>query len=160
MLKMRQYTSTDRALIENWPAYPPEYADLDYALRADGWISEFEHKPAAGIYVFAQDSGLIAYTILAGTTPGDAEFRIALHAGYLGKGFGTKITGMTIRQGFTINKLDRLHLIVRTNNERAKHLYLKMGFAYCGECWKRTNGKLVQYQEMELFRHQYQRLCL
>lgn len=150
MLRMRNYTEADRIRIEGWPVYPVEYAELDYALRANGWIDEFAGKPATDIHVFALDGELVAYTILAGTSAGDAEFRIALHGGHLGKGLGMQVSILTITRGFAVNQLRRIHLIVRKNNYRAKHLYEKIGFDYSGERVKMTNGKQVSYQEMEL----------
>ena len=157
---MRNYVDSDRIRIATWPVYPPEYAELDYALRVNGWIDEFAGKPETHLYVFEQDGELIAFTILAGTTAGEAEFRIALRADRLGRGLGKALTTMTINQGFTVIQLHRLHLIVRTDNESAKRLYLNSGFVYCGKVSKITNGKQVNYLAMELLRDNYKISCL
>ncbi len=41
---LREMTEQDSAIIQNWPAYPTEFKDLDYALREAGWISEYLGK--------------------------------------------------------------------------------------------------------------------
>lgn len=152
MLTLRPLETADVAVIQDWPVYPPEFADLDYALRGNGWVAEFRNDPASRIYVAEQDGELIAFTLLAGTGASEAEFRIALRADRLGQGLGKALTAMTLEKGFAELQLARIHLIVRKNNLRAINLYKNIGFVERGECQKDTNNKLVSYWEMSISR--------
>ena len=81
-----------------------------------------------------------------------AEFRIALHPYILGQGAGEKLARMTIRKGFEQLGLERIYLIVRRSNPRARKLYLHCGFRDTAEYRKEVNGIVVDFQEMELER--------
>ena len=139
---------------KSWPVYPEEFKDLDYALREAGWISEYLGKKGTKIYV-AEDGGvLIGFTILsrddADGKSSSAEFRIALHPNILGQGAGEKLARMTIRKGFEELGFQRIYLIVRRSNPRARKLYVHCGFRDTGEYRKDVNGIVVDFQEMEL----------
>jgi RimJ/RimL family protein N-acetyltransferase len=150
----REMAEQDIAVIQNWPAYPEEFKDLDYALREAGWISEYLGKDGTMIYVAEERGVLIGFTILSRdnyeTKSSSAEFRIALHPDMLGQGAGEKLARMTIRKGFEQLGLDRIYLIVRRSNPRARKLYLHCGFKDTVECRKEVNGIEVDFQEMEL----------
>ncbi|MBA3015461.1 MAG: hypothetical protein KKD63_05400 [Proteobacteria bacterium] len=45
MIKLRSLVIDDMDAIKRWPPYPPEFGDLDYALRANGWLTEYWNKP-------------------------------------------------------------------------------------------------------------------
>jgi len=62
-----------------------------------------------------------------------AEFRIALRPDILGQGAGEKLARMTIRKGFEELGIQRIYLIVRRSNPRARKLYLHCGFKDTGE---------------------------
>lgn len=47
MIKLRPLAADDVAAIQNWPPYPPDFEDLDYALRSNGWLAEHQNKPDA-----------------------------------------------------------------------------------------------------------------
>ncbi|MHB8117274.1 MAG: GNAT family N-acetyltransferase [Methanothrix sp.] len=153
---LREITEQDAVVIKRWPAYPEEFKDLDYALREAGWISEYLGKNGTKIYV-AEDSGvLIGFTILSKDyvdgKSSNAEFRIALHPDILGQGAGEKLARMTIRKGFEELGFQRVYLIVRKSNPRARKLYQHCGFQDTGEYRKDVNGIVVDFQEMELER--------
>ncbi len=150
MISLRALVAADTATINNWPAYPPEFADLDYALRTDGWLAEHRNKPNTWVYVAELDGEIVAFTILAGTGGAEAEFRIALRADKVGLGLGRAITAMTLAKGFEELKLVCIHLIVRKNNLRAIRLYQRIGFVEFGECSKNVNGKKVSFLEMKI----------
>jgi RimJ/RimL family protein N-acetyltransferase/catechol 2,3-dioxygenase-like lactoylglutathione lyase family enzyme len=152
---LRVFTAQDDITIENWPAYPPEFADLDYALRKDGWIAEFRDQPNAQVYVAERAGALIAFSILALTAKGEAEFRIALRADKAGQGLGRIITAKTLQIGFEEIGLQRIHLIVRKNNPRAIGLYQCLNFAPCGECQMIINNKPTDFLKMELLSKNY-----
>src|SRR5487761_2747328 len=112
-IQLRALTAQDEISIENWPAYPAEFAELDYALRQDGWLAEFRNQPETRISVVEQSGELIAFAILSPTAQGEAEFRIALRADKAGQGLGRIISARTLQIGFDEIGLQRIHLIVR-----------------------------------------------
>lgn len=156
---LREMAEQDSADIQSWPAYPEEFKDLDYALRGAGWIKEYLGKRGTKIYVAEESGNLIGFTILsrddAEGGSGSAEFRIALHPDFLGRGVGKEIAGMTIEKGFEELGLQRIYLIVRKSNPRAGKLYKRCGFRDTGECRKDVNGAVVDFLEMELPRENF-----
>jgi RimJ/RimL family protein N-acetyltransferase len=150
MIKLRTLNAADVATIQNWPPYPPEFEDLDYALRSNGWLAEYRDRPDTWIYIAEQAGEIIAFTTLARTGDTEAEFRIALRADTLGQGLGETITVMTLAKGFSELKLACIHLIARKNNPRAIRLYQRLGFTEHGECMMNINGKQVDFLHMEI----------
>jgi len=159
---LREIVEQDVAVIQSWPAYPEEFKDLDYALREAGWISEYLGKEGTTIYIAEERGVLIGFTILsrddADGKSCSAEFRIALHPDMLGQGIGEKLARMTIRKGFEQLGLKRIYLIVRRSNPRARKLYQNCGFRDIGESRKEVNGIVVDFQEMELEKENFQRM--
>jgi RimJ/RimL family protein N-acetyltransferase len=153
---LREIAPQDVTIIQSWPAYPEEFKDLDYSLREAGWLSEYLEKDGATIYVAQDRSVLIGFSILSRdndiTKSIRAEFRIALHPDMLGQGAGKNLARMTIRKGFEELGLERIYLIVRKSNPRARKLYWHCGFRYTGERRKEVNGIVVDFLEMELDR--------
>jgi len=144
-MNLREINEQDIAIIQNWPAYPEEFKDLDYALRDSGWIDEYLGKESTRIYI-AEESGVaIGFTILLkdSATSRQAEFRIALNPDYRGQGFGKELTRMTLENGFQELGLQRIYLIVRKSNPRARRLYESWGFMETGECRKEIQGIIV-----------------
>ena len=154
-IQLRAFAAQDEITIENWPPYPAEFADLDYALRHDGWLAEFRDQPETRIYVAEQSGELIAFTILSQAAQGDVEFRIALRADKAGQGLGRTISARTLSIGFDEIGLERIHLIVRKNNPRAIGLYRRLNFSHCGECQMSVNSKPTDFLKMELLRKDY-----
>lgn len=150
ILKLRSLINSDLETIRNWPHYPHEFSELDYALRHDGWLAEFNDKPDASIYIAEQNGEIIAFTILAKTNASEAEFRIALRADQIGLGYGGAITMLTLEQAFMQSGMTRIHLIVRMNNPRAINLYKRIGFSEYGTCVKVINGKSVGFMQMDI----------
>ena len=148
-IKLRKYRPADQAVIQNWPAYPAEFAELDYALRSNGWLAEFRDKPDADIYIAEQNLEIVAFSLLAKTAPAEAEFRIAVHPDKIGRGIGRIFTSLTLEEGISTINLSRIHLIVRKNNARAIGLYKQLGFRESGDCVKTINHKTVQFLMME-----------
>ncbi|MDD4651437.1 MAG: GNAT family protein [Methanothrix sp.] len=151
---LREIVAQDAAIIQSWPAYPEEFQDLDYALREAGWISEYLRKEGARIYMAEEHGSIIGFTIIsledAYGKSSRAEFRIALHPHMLGQGDGKKLALMTIKKGFEELGLDRIYLIVRKSNPRARMLYQHCGFRDTIERRKEVNGVEVDFFEMEL----------
>ena len=150
MIKLRMLEAADLATIQNWPSYPPEFEDLDYALRSNGWLAKFSDQPDTWIYIAEQEREIIAFSILSKTNKSDAEFRIALRPDKIGLGIGNTIVSMTLHAGFTEIGLSRIHLVVRKNNARAIGLYKRIGFIKYGDCVQNVNGKLVNFYAMDI----------
>jgi diamine N-acetyltransferase len=148
---LREIAGQDVAVIQSWPVYPEEFKDLDYALREAGWISEYLGKEGTTIYVAEVRGGLIGFTILSRDDidgkSSSVEFRIALHPNILGQGTGEMLVRMTISKGFEQLGLQRIYLIVRSSNPRARKLYLHCGFRDTVEYRKKVNGIVVDLLE-------------
>jgi RimJ/RimL family protein N-acetyltransferase len=158
MIQLRNLVPDDMVAIRGWPPYPPEFEELDYALRNNGWLTEYRNKPDTWCFAVEQAGQLIAFTILSKTGEAEAEFRIALRADRTGQGLGSAITTMTLAKGFTEIGVSRIHLIVRMNNPMAIRLYTRLGFTERGECFKSINGKQVHFLKMELPKESYSTL--
>lgn len=154
---LRLLAEKDRGTIEQWPPYPFEFEGLDYALRKGGWLDEFCDKTEARCFIAEESGEPIAFTILAKTGEYEAEMRVALRADKTGLGLGRNVTTETLARGFGELGLSRIHLIVRKNNQRAIHLYQRLGFDAQGECCKIIKGHSVQFQIMSLLRCDYAR---
>jgi diamine N-acetyltransferase len=152
---LRKLIPDDISAVNGWPAYPPEFEALDYALRGNGWLTEFLNKPDTWCFAAEQAGELVAFTILSKTGEAEAEFRIALRADRTGQGLGGAITDMTLAKGFTEMGLSRIDLIVRKNNPRAIRLYARLGFVESGELLKVINGKQASFLKMELTKASY-----
>lgn len=151
MLQLKKAEEPDIATIKQWPPYPPEFDELDYALREGGWLDEFRGKPGTTYYAAKEGSDLVGFTLLSRTSEKEAEFRIALRADKLGHGLGGTITTLTLQKGFEELGLERIHLIVRKSNPRAKKLYERLGFTLAGDCVKEIHGKMVEFYSMDFF---------
>ncbi len=152
-LLLRPLTLPDKQAIEQWPAYPDELSEMNYALRKNGWLDEFHDHPGNSVYAVMLDETLVAFTLLAGTGMQEAEFRIAVYPHYLGKGLGKQATLSTLHKGFQEHGLRRIHLIVRKTKPKAMSLYEKTGFRQYGECTRMVNGQSVAFYEMECLRN-------
>lgn len=153
--RLRRFMPADAAAIAAWPPYPAEFAELDYALRQDGWITDLCEQPDTWIHVAERSGELLAFTTLATAAQGEAEFRIALRADMLGQGLGRSLSEQTLAIGFHELGLQRIHLIVRKNNPRAFELYRRLHFSHCGERQIITNGKPTDFLMMELLAHKF-----
>ena len=155
MLLLRDLSDNDSGSIGGWPPYPLGFEGLDYALRGQGWFTEFRNKPDTWCFAAEQADELVAFTILSGTDRDEAEFRIALRADRIGQGLGFPVSDLTLKKGFCEIGFSRIHLIVRKNNPTALRLYKKIGFVERGECVKNTNGMRVEYLTMDLSKEGY-----
>ncbi len=150
MPDLQDIQPADFSVIRNWPPYPPEFAELNYALRDDGWLDKFRQKPATAIYVARQHGEIVAFSLLSKTAESSAEFRIALRADKLGRGLGKTVAALTLARGFSDPGLNCIHLIVRKNNIRAQHLYRQLGFRETGRALMEINGSLIDFIEMKI----------
>ena len=150
MYRLRPIEESDVDRIRDWPPYSGDMAQMDYALRENGWLEEFRSKPNAFIYAVDDGDGIVAFTILAETAPGEAEFRICLRADKTGLGLGESIVLQTLLIGFKEHRFFRIHLIVRENNNRGIRLYRRIGFVDQGECRREIQGVPVDFLIMDI----------
>lgn len=151
-MKLRPLTLADAAAVFAWPDYPAEFAELDYALRPGGWLTEFSARPAVRLFAAELAGELMAFSLLAPTGEAQAEFRLALHPAWLGRGRGGDVALATLRTGFETMGLRRIELVVRRSNPRAQALYRRLGFLECGECRQMVNGLPTDFWRMRLDR--------
>ncbi len=155
MIVLRPVTPKDIRCIRNWPRYPVEFRDLDYALRKNGWLDEYGNRDDADILI-ADDNGEIAgFSIISRETDGKAEFRIALHPSRLGQGIGHEVARLSLAHGFSDTAIHIIRLIVRKNNPRAGRLYETLNFRKTGECTEEIPGKPVEFYTMEIDRETF-----
>ena len=150
MITLRKLTDSDAEQISQWPAYPGDMEQGDYALREQGWLDEMRAKTDVAVYAATEGDDLIGFSLLAKTGAGEAEFRIAVRADKTGQRLGETIMAQTLRKGFEEQGLSRIHLIVRKNNTRGIRLYQRLGFTDCGECRKEIRGSLTDFLSMEI----------
>jgi hypothetical protein len=86
-----------------------------------------------------------------------AEFQIIISPDYQGKGLATRAAKLAMDYGFTVLNLYKLYLIVDKENEKAIHIYRKLGFMVEGELIHEffINGEYRNTIRMCLFQHQY-----
>jgi RimJ/RimL family protein N-acetyltransferase len=92
-------------------------------------------------------------------------FGIAIHAAEnWGKGFGTQAIELALEFAWKSLNLRRIELSVHEYNERAKHVYEKLGFVEYGKAHQKyfIDGKYVNTYYMELLRDtekQFMKIC-
>ena len=158
MIELRPIRAEDIAEIKQWPRYHGGFEQMDYALRDNGWLDEFRDRKNTWNYAVALNRSLIGFSLLSVIAEGDAEFRIAIHPDWTGKGVGREITIATLKTGFRHLNLAKIHLIVRKNNPRALKLYKRAGFATIGESVHRVQGKDADFIDMDMTREQFNNL--
>jgi len=156
MISLRPMGKSDIEAVAHWPPYGAGFAQMDYALKENGWLEEFSEKPGTWCYMAVAGREAVGFSILSTMEKGEAEFRIALHPNRTGRGFGTKIALATLEQGFLRLGFDSIRLIVRKNNLPAKALYEKLGIEISGECPRLIKGQPIEFFEMSIDRQRFQ----
>ena len=151
-IRCRALDDPDVEVIRAWPPYQPPFEDLDYALRAGGWLDRQGTLPGSRRYVFEADAGIVAFSLLVREqeTEPSAEFYVAVRGDQVGGGIGQAVTRETVRRGFLDSDLQRIWLKVRTNHAIGRHIYEKVGFRVTGEKRELVNGRLVEFVVMEI----------
>ena len=156
MLCLTPLGASDVARIRDWPSYPEDMAQMDYALREGGWLDESRAETFS--YAARDGEDLVGFTMLVRAGTDEAEFRIALRADRTGRGLGAAITLLTLRAGFEEHRFSRIHLIVRKNNLRGIALYRRIGFRDRGECRRDIGGVAVDFWLMNMEMEEFGRL--
>jgi diamine N-acetyltransferase len=150
MVTLKPLTGEDVNVIRYWPPYPRELVDLDYALREDGWLDEFPESPTTRRFAAWDGTQLVGFSILTDIVDGNAEFYIALHPGWIGRGIGREVTNQTLAIGFEQLDLRRIYLKVRDWHQRAIALYESVGLRKFGMCVADVQGQPVHFVTMEI----------
>ena len=150
-IRLQPLSDVDVIAIRQWPPYPERLHDLDYALRAGGWLDEFPASPRTYRFGAWHIDKLVGFSLLTDIADSAAEFYIALHPHAIGDGLGKMITEATLDIGFKQLGLHRIYLKVRDWHTRGKALYEHVGFKTFGSHTQNVNGKTVNFFDMEIF---------
>ena len=148
MIELRPIRTEDVTEIKSWPSYSDGFAQMNYALRDHGWLDEFMSRPKTRIYIADLNKQIVGFSLLSITAEGVAEFRIAIHPHWTGKGIGREVAFATLKAGFRKLNLDQIYLIVRKNNLHAAKLYESIGFDLTGESVHMIKGEYIDFNEM------------
>jgi len=154
MLNLRSLREGDAEKIRNWPPYAGVHRQMDYALRAGGWLDTFADEANTFCYAAEAGGALIGFGLLIGVG-GDAEMRLAMHPCRLGEGLGQRLAASLINIAFTEHGVTELQLIVRKNNPAARNLYRKFGFRHSGETTRLVMAEEVAFYAMTLSRGRF-----
>ncbi len=151
MIVLSIIEKTDILDIAKWPEYTGVHAQMDYAIRENGWLDSYCNNSNNYCYIVKSDGVRIGFSLLMLNGPSEAEFRIVIHPNFLGSGHGGKIIHRTLQIGFLDHKLKSINLIVRKNNSIAKRLYLKHGFILSGEKKEIIQGECIDFYIMKIY---------
>ncbi|WP_074165642.1 spermidine N1-acetyltransferase [Enterobacter roggenkampii] len=86
-----------------------------------------------------------------------AEFQIIISPEHQGKGLASRAARLAMDYGFNVLNLYKLYLIVDKENEKAIHIYRKLGFMVEGELIHEffINGEYRNTIRMCIFQHQH-----
>lgn len=86
-----------------------------------------------------------------------AEFQIIIDPAHQGKGLASQAAKLAMEYGFSVLNLYKLYLIVDKENEKAIHIYSKLGFDIEGELIHEffINGEYRNTIRMCIFQPQY-----
>jgi diamine N-acetyltransferase len=86
-----------------------------------------------------------------------AEFQIIIDPGHQGKGLASQAAKLAMDYGFSVLNLYKLYLIVDQENEKAIHIYTKLGFEVEGVLKHEffINGEYRNTIRMCIFQQQY-----
>lgn len=86
-----------------------------------------------------------------------AEFQIIISPDFQGKGLASRAAKLAMDYGFSVLNLYKLYLIVDKENEKAVHIYKKLGFITEGELVDEffINGQYRTTIRMCIFQHQF-----
>ncbi|SFB11396.1 diamine N-acetyltransferase [Lentibacillus halodurans] len=87
----------------------------------------------------------------------NAEFAIIIDPNHQGNGYASKATKLAVNYAFSVLNLHKLYLVVDKVNEKASHIYEKVGFKAEGEMIEHffINGEYHDGVMMSLFQRDY-----
>ncbi len=145
--------------------YLPVFTPVKSAIEKNSWYDNI--KKDHEICIVAEITNLKApYNIIGQCEISNLEWEAASHVGSLGIivtekyrdfGIGRNLIDMAIREAKKLNNKEKIILSCFSNNERAIHLYKRMGFKVVGVRKKQFYMDSEYYDEvmMELFIDDY-----
>lgn len=90
----------------------------------------------------------------------NAEFQIIIDPSHHGKGYASMATKLAMEYAFNILNLYKLYLIADVKNDKAIHIYTKLGFEQEGILKQEffVNGEYRDVVRMCIFQHQFSQL--
>lgn len=143
MIILKEMTNEHIQLIKKWSEYPPEFKELDYALRDGGWLDSNFYRAFSAI----EEDIVIGFTTLWKEDE-NISVAIALHCDKIGKGLGHIVLCETLQICFSKYGCKNVYLDVRKSNIRAKRLYEKIGFRVVNEHVMEVNAQQVPFYKM------------
>ncbi|AKG03496.1 spermidine acetyltransferase [Salimicrobium jeotgali] len=123
----------------------------------------FEERKEPGkhrLFVICKDEMSIGLTGLYDIEPvhRNTEFGIMIDPVHQGNGHAGEVTKMMVDYAFRTLNLHKIHLIVATENEKAVHIYKKIGFEIEGEMKEHyfINGEYRDAYMMAILKHSYE----
>ena len=157
---LRELCEEDIPLINAWPPYCPQYAEMDRYLRDGGLPEQYYRDPRTRVFAaVAGESDIIGFTALIEVDRTHAEFVVFIRDDAIGKGLRERTSRLTLREAFRVYGYDKLSLVVRRHKRKEKALYEKLGFRVVGACCREIDGAKVPFHRMALHKREYDR-CL
>lgn len=147
LLELRNNLDISRYFFSQLPVYDFKHKkwlyDLDKVLD---FIIYYNSKKVGRIYIYNIDF-----------LNERGEFGIIVEKSYSGQGIAYKASQLLFNYVFTNLKINKIYLLVFSENERAKKLYEKLGFEQEGYFKKEVfkNGKFQNVIRMALFRDEW-----
>jgi len=130
--------------------------DLSFPTERDAYFERGRTNNARRRFVVLDERGNLIGTVGLRNLDfdaGEGTLGIIIRADAVGRGYGTDAVRTILYYAFEVLDLERVLLDVATSNDRARHVYDKLGFVPFGE----HLGSLgVQYVDMVLSRSAYQ----
>lgn len=105
-------------------------APQDYTQHLN-YISKVQGK-TKWLFVAFSDANCVGYGQVYDVTDSHLEVGFVIHPDYQGKGFGKEIVKATIARALELFPNRKVVLYVRKDNDRAVHIYRKLGFVDMG----------------------------
>ena len=155
MIVLSIIEKTDILDVAEWPEYTGVHAQMNYAIKENGWLDSYCNNSNNYCYIAKSDGIRIGFSLLILNSSYEAEFRIIIHPDFIGSGYGGKIIRKTLQIGFSDHKLKAINLIVRKNNSIAKRLYLKHGFILSGEKREIIQDQYIDFYVMKIVKENF-----
>ena len=155
MIALYPIEQKDIVAIKKWPKYTGAHAQMDYAIRENGWMDCFCGVPNNYCFIAKIQKLRVGFSLLIHNGKQDAEFRVAVHPDFVGSGYGKQIIRKTLEIGFEKQGLNVINLIVRKNNSIAQNLYLDFGFTQQGEVNENIQGEDVEFFVMKISKENF-----
>lgn len=154
-VSLRSMRDEDLLEVNCWPPYEGDHAQMDYALRQNGWLREYYNRPGSLCFTAEDGDEIVGIVLLIMGGPKDAEVRIAIHPAKTRRGFGLRIMTAVMETGFLEQGLDTIRLVVRKNNFSAMALYERLGFRNRGECTLLIQTVPVEFFKMDTHKQEF-----